>query len=530
MQAAAGSTRRGPRASSSASSGGVGSSDPLPNINLGDTRTPEQIVEEGRELVQEVIRVAMQTPPQMSFERTVALSRALLLTARDVAGQFQGRSIQDVTQQELEKELPRTLRLLFERLGPTYVKLGQFVASSPTLFPAPYVEEFQKCFDDVEKVPFNKIKSIVQAELGSRRIEDVFSYIDEEPLATASIAQVHAAKLAKTGEDVVIKVQKPGVGDLLQVDLSFLLLATKTLEFLNPELRRLSLGDIASDIRTTMIDELDFTKEAQNIDDFERFLSTSGIKNVVCPFVFKDASSKRLLTMTRLYGKPLTDLDAIREYASDPETTLVNALNAWTMSVVACKSFHADVHAGNLLVLENGKVAFIDFGIVGTISPKTWQAVEGLARGLAEQDYLTMAKAMVQLGATSDNVDIDSFAQDLKGLITKVEQLDVDLLVTSQVQGDGVQSVSAQVLTDDQEVTRILLDLVALGQQYGIKFPRDFGLLLKQVLYFDRYTKLLAPTLEPLNDVRLRDSFDALGGNAPSEGGAGWTDVDSRPL
>jgi aarF domain-containing kinase len=312
MQAAAGSTRRGPRASSSASSGGVGSSDPLPNINLGDTRTPEQIVEEGRELVQEVIRVAMQTPPQMSFERTVALSRALLLTARDVAGQFQGRSIQDVTQQELEKELPRTLRLLFERLGPTYVKLGQFVASSPTLFPAPYVEEFQKCFDDVEKVPFNKIKSIVQAELGSRRIEDVFSYIDEEPLATASIAQVHAAKLAKTGEDVVIKVQKPGVGDLLQVDLSFLLLATKTLEFLNPELRRLSLGDIASDIRTTMIDELDFTKEAQNIDDFERFLSTSGIKNVVCPFVFKDASSKRLLTMTRLYGKPLTDLDAIR--------------------------------------------------------------------------------------------------------------------------------------------------------------------------------------------------------------------------
>jgi aarF domain-containing kinase len=115
------------------------------------------------------------------------------------------------------------------------------------------------------------------------------------------------------------------------------------------------------------------------------------------------------------------------------------------MSVVACKSFHADVHAGNLLVLENGKVAFIDFGIVGTISPKTWQAVEGLARGLAEQDYLTMAKAMVQLGATSDDVDIDSFARDLKGLITKVEQLDVDLLVTSQVEGDGVQSVSAQV-------------------------------------------------------------------------------------
>lgn len=175
----------------------------------------------------------------------------------------------------------------------------------------------------MEKVPFSRIQKIVQAELGNRRIEDVFSFLDPEPLATASIAQVHAAKLKTTGEDVVIKVQKPGVGDLLQVDLAFLLLATKTLEFLSPELRRLSLGDIASDIRSTMIDELDFTKEAQNIEDFQRFLTTSGLTNVVCPFVFKAQSSKRLLTMTRFYGKPLTDLDAIRSYTNDPETTLV---------------------------------------------------------------------------------------------------------------------------------------------------------------------------------------------------------------
>lgn len=484
----------------------------MPDIKFGDRRTAQEVVDEGRELVEASIKTIVQTPPQMGLTRTLQGARAALLTARDVAKTFQGRPLSDLTLQDLEKELPKTLRALFERLGPTYIKLGQFIASSPTLFPAAYVEEFQKMFDNTEKVPFSRIRSIIESELGAGKVDTLYSYIDPEPLATASIAQVHAAKLAKTGEDVVIKVQKPGVGDLLEVDLSFLLLATKTLEFLQPELRRLSLGDIATDIRKTMLEELDFTKEANNIRDFDSFLKSSGITSVVCPFVFPEASSRRVLTMTRFYGKPLTDLDAIRSYSANPESTLINALNTWMMSVVACKSFHADVHAGNLLILDNGKVAFIDFGIVGVISPKTWAAVEGIARGLTEQDYLLMAKALVQLGATSDKVDTDAFAVDLKKLVDRVEGLDVNMVVTTERSTiDRSTTVSTQLQADDQEVTRILLDLVALGQQYGIKFPRDFGLLLKQALYFDRYTKLLAPALDPINDARLRASFEALG-------------------
>lgn len=483
----------------------------VPDLKFGDRRTTQEIVAEGRELVEEGMKTIMQTPPRMGLTRTLQGVRAGLLTARDIARSFQGRRLQDVTREDLEKELPRTLRKLFERLGPTYIKLGQFIASSPTLFPAAYVEEFQKCLDATERVPFDRIKSIIEEELGSGKMEELFSFVDPKPLATASIAQVHAAKLAKTGEDVVIKVQKPGVGDLLEVDLSFLLLATKTLEFLQPELRRLSLGDIATDIRRTMLEELDFKKEAENIKDFDNFLKSSGITNVVCPFVFPEASSKKVMTMTRFFGKPLTDLDAIRTQSADPEATLVTALNTWMLSVVACKSFHADVHAGNLLVLDNGKVAFIDFGIVGVISPKTWAAVEGLARGFTDQNYSLMAKALVQLGATSDNVDTNAFAADLKKLVDRVERLDVDMVVTAERSvNDQTTTVSTSLQADDQEVTRILLELVALGQQYGIKFPRDFGLLLKQALYFDRYTKLLAPQLDPINDARLRDSFSAL--------------------
>jgi len=510
MQAAGRSTTSSSRSRGPGNGRVPGDDWQIPDLKFGDRRTTQEIAAEGRELVEEGLKTIAQTPPRIGLSRTLQGARAALLTARDVAQTFQGRRLSDITTKDLEEELPRTLRKLFERLGPTYIKLGQFIASSPTLFPAAYVEEFQKCLDSTERVPFSRIKSIIETELGPGSLESVYSYVDPEPLATASIAQVHAAKLKKTGEDVVIKVQKPGVGDLLEVDLSFLLLATKTLEFLQPELRRLSLGDIATDIRRTMLEELDFNKEAANIRDFETFLKSSGITNVVCPYVFPEASARRVLTMTRFYGKPLTDLNAIRTYTADPENTLLTALNTWMMSVVACASFHADVHAGNLLVLENGKVAFIDFGIVGVISPKTWVAVEGLARGLSGQDYVLMAKALVQLGATSDKVDIDRFAADLKKLVDRVEGLDVDMVVTAERSlNDQTTTVSTSLQADDQEVTRILLDLVALGQEYGIKFPRDFGLLLKQALYFDRYTKLLAPSLD-LNDARLRDSFDAL--------------------
>jgi len=204
---------------------------------FGDNRTPEQLLEDGQKLVQDGLKLAMETPPDVGLKRTLQASRAVLKTGSELLLKYQGIGRAPTTD-EMLAEVPATLRRLFELLGATYIKLGQFVASSPTLFPAEYVKEFQKCLDNAEPVPFDSIKRIIESDL-QRPLSEVYAFVDEKPLATASIAQVHAAKL-KSGEDVVIKVQKPGVASLLTADLAFVSFATKVLEFLQVLLQPLS--------------------------------------------------------------------------------------------------------------------------------------------------------------------------------------------------------------------------------------------------------------------------------------------------
>ena len=170
--------------------------------------------------------------------------------------------------------------------------------------------------------------------------------------------------MLKSGnKEVVVKVLKPDVEDTLKADLSFVLVVSKVLQFLNPELSRTSLVDIVGDIRASMLEEVDFKKEAQNIDAFRRYLDDADLNSIAkAPFVYSQFSGNRVMNMEYFKGVALTDLDAIRNVSrGDPEATLVNALNVWFGSVLACESFHADVHAGNLIVCEDGKVGFIDF-------------------------------------------------------------------------------------------------------------------------------------------------------------------------
>lgn len=211
---------------------------------------PDQLADRAEELsalVQEASRLAIATGPR-GVLRAVQGTQALLSVAQQAATDVAaGRP----------PTPPVLLRSLFERLGATYIKLGQFVASSPTLFPAEYVEEFQKCLDATEPVAWPEIQQRIAAELGGQsRVDEIFSFVNPMPLASASIAQVHTAVLRSNGQDVVIKVLKPGVEDVLIADLNFLYLSARLLEFINPELSRTSLAAIVGDVRTSMLDEV----------------------------------------------------------------------------------------------------------------------------------------------------------------------------------------------------------------------------------------------------------------------------------
>lgn len=254
-----------------------------------------------------------------------------------------------------------------------------------------------------------------------------------------------------------------------------------------------------------MLEEVDFKKEAANIEAFRRYLETMGFSRLAtAPKVYYQCSTKRVLTMERLYGVPLTDLDSINSLVPNPETSLITALNVWFGSLLSCETFHADVHAGNLWLLRDGRIGFLDFGIVGRISPKTWTAMEVFLQSVATQEYESMASALIQMGATKQNVDTQAFARDLEKIFSSIQELDTEIVVaTARGPNTNATAVAANVVVDQRQMNALFLDLVRVSESYGLKFPREFALLLKQLLYFDRYTRLLAPNLDMLRDQRI---------------------------
>ncbi|CAM9526641.1 unnamed protein product [Phaeothamnion confervicola] len=456
----------------------------VPRQRAPRTREPRAIGQQLSSLLEEARELAGDTGVRVGVKRSIQAGRALAITAGEfLLQERRGRGeAKEAAAEDESIRTARALRKLFERLGATYVKVGQFIASSPSLFPAAYVLEMQNCLDQTPPLPFREIQRIIRQELGgAERIATEFLYIDPVPMASASVAQVHRAKLVD-GRDVVVKVQKPGVGDVLTADLGFIYVASRVLEIVQPELARTSFSAIVGDIRTSMLDELDFTKEAANLNAFRAFLVAADIRDATAPAVVESLTTKRCLVMERLVGVPLTDLDGIRQFSPDPEATLIAALNTWSMSVVMCESFHADVHAGNLLVLRDGRVGFIDFGIVGRIPPAIWGAMRDLAMALAAESFDGMAAALVAMGAADAEVNVAAFAADIERVYARLRALDPEVVVvaTAGARGSGSGVAAAEVRLEQEAVTRLLLDVVAVAEDNGLKLPREFGLLLKQ--------------------------------------------------
>jgi aarF domain-containing kinase len=389
---------------------------------------------------------------------------------------------------------PRLVRRTFERLGATYVKLGQFVASSPSMFPEEWVTEFQHCLDQTTPLPWRTIRRALKEELGGK-LETEFSWVDPEPLAAASIAQVHAARL-KTGEDVVLKVRKPGVQKVIVTDLNLLHLLARVAERVTPGAAHASLAAIVEEIQGSMMEECDFLKEAANIEAFREYLDDTLNIRAVAPRVYPQLSTARVLTMERFFGVPLTDAEGLRRCTDDPEELLLNALNTWFGSLMHCRTFHADLHAGNLMALRDGRIGFIDFGIVGRIREETWKAMFALADGLPKGDFKAVAEGLATMGATREGVDTARLAGDLEALFRKLD-------LAPPVVGEGYGQPVYDEPPEDEDLNRALMDLVAVGRRHGIRFPREFTLLVKQFLYFDRYIRMLAPDLALFGDSRV---------------------------
>jgi aarF domain-containing kinase len=375
--------------------------------------------------------------------------------------------------------LPMLARQTVEELGSTYIKLGQLVASSPSLFPHEYVEAFQSCLDQTTPLPFKVIEKVLKQELGPN-LQRHFREIDPAPLASASIAQVHVARLY-SGEEVVIKVQKPGVETLLGTDFQFMQFSAFLLEKMSKHIPDAAITDIVAEIRNGMLEECDFYREADNIDLYARFLNSNRITDITVPRVYRQSSSRRVLTMERFHGVSLSNIEEVRRFNPQPEQALINALNTWFASLTQCQIYHADLHAGNVMMLEDGRIGFIDFGIVGRISKTTWAALMQLIATVPTGNFPAIAESLAGIGATNSEINTHALAKDLEQLWLQIQQDNMD----------------------DNFLNEITLRVSMLGRQYGIRFPREFTLLLKQLLYFDRYIRLLSPDLDLFSDERI---------------------------
>jgi ubiquinone biosynthesis protein len=383
-------------------------------------------------------------------------------------------------QSKVIKQLPQT----FADLGPTYVKFGQIIASSPGAFGESLSREFRGLLDRVPPADAKEVHKLVVDELGAEPSE-LFAEWDEEPFASASIAQVHYATL-KSGEEVVVKIQRPGIRRRVAADLQILKRFAQAVELAKLG-RRLSAQDVVADFSDNLAEELDFRLEAQSMDAWVSHLHASPLgRNIRVPQVHWKLTSERVLTMERVHGIRIDDIAAIRKAGFDG-TELVKAL-LFSLFEGGLRHglFHGDLHAGNLYVDDQGRIVFFDFGIMGRIDPRTrWLLRELVYALLVKKDHASAGKIVVLMGAVGTMKPEAEAAKDLEKFATPL---------TMQRLGD-------------MSYADIGRQLSALADAYDVKLPRELVLIGKQFLYVERYMKLLAPKWQMMSDPQLTGYF-----------------------
>ncbi len=372
------------------------------------------------------------------------------------------------------QKIPAAVRLrhCFEELGPTFVKLGQLLATRPDLIPEIYIEEFEKLQDNVASVPFPEIKRFVETELKAP-LETIFAEFDSEPIAAASIGQVHGARL-KTGEKVAVKIQRPGIEPLIQNDVSILRGIAQLLERYIPESKALNPVGLVEEFFRTILYELDFLVEANNIRRIRKNLAN--LTRIRVPHVYIELSTPRVLVLERFEGIRFTDRKAIIEAGIKPADIVTAGSDAFFQMVMHDGLFHADLHGGNLFVLTDGSIGIIDFGIVGRLSTRVQDSIISMFTALIHEDFETVASEYLDLSQTTGTPDPTALQKDLMDVI-------------SPYMGMRLGQVN---------VGKLLLRSTAIAAKHNLQVPRELMLLFKAIFTIEALCKKLEPEFDIL--------------------------------
>jgi len=385
-----------------------------------------------------------------------------------------------------DRTLAKSLRLAFEDLGPTFIKFGQMIASSPTAFPKHVSDEFGRCLDNVRPMPQSAVFAVLEREFGAPP-DTIFETVDRQPLASASIAQVHAATLSD-GSEVVLKIQRPGLEGRIDADMRIMRLLARMAMRINKELRRANLIGIVDDFDRTLREEMDFEHEARNIKGFNALMEEQQLTDIACaPRVHDNLTSRYVLTMERFYGCRIDDKAGVAARVEDVKQLLRNTSKVFWSCVFLGGFFHGDIHAGNIMILDDGRLGYIDFGILGRFTDANRVAIAHWVGALVSADGEQMAVAIKSMDAVPEDVDWDVFVEDVTESFIPLRDITVE---------------DVELIEND-----FFPKLRVLMRKHDAQLPASFVLILKQLTYVSRYVLLHDPTFNENTDPTSQAAF-----------------------
>jgi predicted unusual protein kinase regulating ubiquinone biosynthesis (AarF/ABC1/UbiB family) len=380
-----------------------------------------------------------------------------------------------------------------ERMGPTFIKLGQLLSTRADLLPAPYLDSLARLQDSLEPFPFETVRETIEDELGVR-LSRVCEDFDEVPMAAASLGQVHAATL-RGGRPVVVKVQRPGIRRQVFDDLEVLSNVAERVESHTEQGRLFAVTDLLEQFRRSLLDELDYRKEATNLVRLREIVA--GRPQLVVPAPYDDFTTSRVLTMDRVEGRQVTELSGLARLDVDGAALARALFDAYLAQILVHGFFHADPHPGNVLLTPDGRLGLIDLGMVARVTPELRDKLLRLLLAVGERRGEEVARIAADMSEPMVDCDQRRFTADVADLVERRA-------------GNTIEELDAG---------KLVMDLTRACAAAGLRPPPELSMVGKALLNLDMVARILDPQVAPVEIVQSRAVELARGGMTPSLSG-----------
>lgn len=362
---------------------------------------------------------------------------------------------------------PVRVRLAFEELGPTFIKFGQALSSRPDLLPTEFVKELSKLQDSVPPFPFGDAKALIEAQFG-RPLTEVFASFEEKPLAAAFLAQIHRAR-TKAGDEVAVKVQRPGIEDTIETDIRILHGLAALCERHLPGSKYYKPVQIVDEFAKSIRSELDFVREGRNIERFRKFFADD--ETVYIPKAYWDLTTPKVLTMEYIHGIKISELEQLQAAGIDRKTISLNIAEFILNEIFQFHCFLADPHPGNIFALENNVIAPVDFGMIGMLDEEIVCQLGVLFTAILKKDADTLANFFLSVNLAPEPINRRAFRMKLTDFLERCYELPLRQLI----------------------IKSILDDLMGLARRYRLRLPPELGMMAKVLVMNQDVGTMLYP-------------------------------------